>query len=156
MDVLDLYAGTGALGFEAASRGAASVVLVEQHRKVVAQLLDNRAYLMSKWPAEAGPAPQIQVDATDVLACLKRLASAGKRFDLVALDPPFRSELMLATLPLLLAVLKPGGLVYAEWHDNLFNDEAALCKALGIEKLDALRHLKAGQVHAHLFALPAL
>jgi 16S rRNA (guanine966-N2)-methyltransferase len=156
MEVLDLYAGTGALGFEAASRGAASVVLVEQHRKVVAQLLDNRAYLLSKWPSESGPAPQIQIDSTDALSSLKRMASAGKRFNLLALDPPFRSELMLATLPLLPAVLKPGGLVYAEWHENLFDDETALCKVLGVEKLDALRHLKAGQVHAHLFALPAL
>ena len=156
MDVLDLYAGTGALGFEAASRGAASVVLVEQHRKVLAQLQENRAYLLSKWPSDTGPVPQIQIDAADVLACVKRLAGAGKRFDLVVLDPPFRSELMQSTLALLPAVLKPGGLVYAEWHENLFDDEAALCKALGIEKLDALRHLKAGQVHAHLFALPAL
>jgi 16S rRNA (guanine966-N2)-methyltransferase len=156
MDVLDLYAGTGALGFEAASRGACSVVLVEQHRKTVVQLLDNRAYLLSKWPGDAGPAPEIQIDVADVPAFLKRMASAGKRFDLVALDPPFRSELMNTTLALLPAVLKPGGLIYAEWHENLFDDEAALGKTLGVEKLDALRHLKAGQVHAHLFALPAL
>jgi hypothetical protein len=46
--------------------------------------------------------------------------------------------------------------VYAEWHENLFADEAALCKALNVQEIDALRHLKAGQVHAHLFALPAL
>ena len=156
MDVLDLYAGTGALGFEAASRGATSVVLVEQHRKVLAQMLDNRAYLLSKWPADAGATPRIQIEAGDALVFLKRNASAGQRFDLVALDPPFRSELMQATLPLLPAVLKPGGLVYAEWHENLFDDEAALCKVLNVQEIDALRHLKASQVHAHLFALPAL
>lgn len=156
MAVLDLYAGTGALGFEAASRGAASVVLVEQQRNVVAQLQENKAYLLSKWPTAEGSAPSIQIEANDVLACLKRLAGAGKRFDLVALDPPFRSELMLATLPLIKAVLKPGGLVYAEWHENLFSDPTVLCKALNVQEIDALRHLKAGQVHAHLFALPAV
>ncbi len=156
MQVLDLYAGTGALGFEAASRGASSVVMVEQHRQVVAQLQENKAYLISKWPAEEGKPPSIQIDAGDVLACLKRLAGAGKQFDLVALDPPFRSDLMQATLPFIKAVLKPGGLVYAEWHENLLADEAELCKALNVQEIDALRHLKAGQVHAHLFALPAV
>lgn len=156
MAVLDLYAGTGALGFEAASRGASTVVLVEQNRQVVAQMQENKAYLLSKWPAEAGSPPSIQIDASDVLTSLKRLASAGKQFDLVALDPPFRSELMQATLPLIKAVLKPAGLVYAEWHENLLADEAALCKALNVQEIDALRHLKAGQVHAHLFALPAV
>ena len=156
MDVLDLYAGTGALGFEAASRGAASVVLVEQNRKAVAQLSDNRTYLLSKWVETSAPKPMLAVDSSDVIACLKRFASAGKRFDWVALDPPFRSELMFSTLPLLQNILKPGGLVYAEWHENLFADTPALCKALKVQEIEALKHLKAGQVHAHLFALPAL
>lgn len=156
MQVLDLYAGTGALGIEAASRGASQVVLVEQNRQVVAQLQQNKAYLLSKWPAAEGIPPSIQIEANDVLASLKRLAGGGKQFDLVALDPPFRSDLMLATLPLIKAVLKPEGLVYAEWHENLLADEAVLCKALNVQEIDALRHLKAGQVHAHLFALPAV
>lgn len=156
MQVLDLYAGTGALGFEAASRGASEVLLVEQNRQVVAQLQQNKAYLLSKWPAAEGNAPFVQVDANDALACLKRLAGGGKQFDLVALDPPFRSDLMQSTLPLIKAVLKPQGLVYAEWHENLFANEEALCKALNVQEIDALRHLKAGQVHAHLFALPAV
>lgn len=156
MQVLDLYAGTGALGFEAASRGASQVVLVEQNRQVVAQLQQNKAYLLSKWLAAEGSPPSIQIESSDVLTCLKRLASGGKQFDLVALDPPFRSDLMLATLPLIKAVLKPEGLVYAEWHENLLADEAVLCKALNVQEIDALRHLKAGQVHAHLFALPAV
>jgi 16S rRNA (guanine966-N2)-methyltransferase len=154
--VLDLFAGTGALGFEAASRGAVEVVLVEQHRQVLAQLQENRTWLLSKWPAEAGTAPVLKVDAGDALVALKRLAANGQQFDVVALDPPFRSGLMNSTLPLLPAVLKRGGLVYAEWHENLFSDQAALCKALNVQEIDALRHLKAGQVHAHLFALPAL
>lgn len=156
MDVLDLYAGTGALGFEAASRGASSALFVEQNRKVVAQLQENRAYLLSKWSDASTPKPALQVEAGDALSCMNRLASVGKRFDLVALDPPFRSELMQATLPLIPKLLKQGGLVYAEWHENLFADQAALCKALNVQEIDALRHLKAGQVHAHLFALLAV
>ncbi|MCR2745178.1 16S rRNA (guanine(966)-N(2))-methyltransferase RsmD [Limnobacter parvus] len=156
MEVLDLYAGTGALGFEAASRGASSVLFVEQNRKVLAQLQENRAYLLSKWVDAISPKPNLQVDSGDALATMKRLATSGKRFDLVALDPPFRSELMHATLPSIPNLLKQGGLVYAEWHENLFADEPALCKALNVQEIEALRHLKAGQVHAHLFALPAV
>ncbi len=156
MEVLDLYSGTGALGFESASRGAGRVVMVEQHRTALAQLQENRAYLLAKWPAAQGKPPLIQIEVGDVLACLQRLASSKVVFDLVALDPPFRSELMRATLPLVKPVLKPGGLVYAEWHDNLFSDQAALCKALNVQEIDPLRHLKAGQVHAHLFTLPVV
>ena len=92
MDVLDLYAGTGALGFEAASRGAGKVVMVEQHRTALAQLQENKAYLLSKWPSEQGKLPLIQIEADDVLARLKRLVANSTGFDLVALDPPFRSE----------------------------------------------------------------
>lgn len=156
MAVLDLFAGTGALGFEAASRGAATVVLVEQHRKVAAQLAANRAHLLSKWPQGQTAPPVIEVDCSDAVHALKQRALSGQRFDVVALDPPFRSPLMQAALPGVVPVLKEGGLVYAEWHENLFEDLPALCNTLNVHEIDALRHLKAGQVHAHLFALPAL
>lgn len=145
--VLDLFAGTGALGFEAASRGASSVRLVESNRLVASQLQKNREFLLSKWTADLGAAPKIQVEQGDALASLKRLATAGEQFDLLALDPPFHSDWLNKALPLVPAVLKPGGLVYIEWHEDL---QAQL------GQFDALRHLKAGQVHAHLFALPAV
>jgi 16S rRNA (guanine(966)-N(2))-methyltransferase RsmD len=156
MEVLDLYSGTGALGFEAASRGASQVVFVEQQRKAAAQLFENKTYLLSKWTIHAGPAPLLQVITSDVLMYLKQFSEEGSRFDLVMIDPPFRSELMYATLHWIKQVLKPGGMVYAEWHENLFVNQDLLCKALNVQKIDLFRHLKAGQVHAHLFTLPAL
>jgi 16S rRNA (guanine966-N2)-methyltransferase len=154
--VLDLFAGTGALGFEAASRGAREVVFVESNRKVAAQLQQNQQYLAGKWPAEQGPLPVFRIDNSEALPALQRMAKAGQQFDLVALDPPFRSDSMKATLPALPAVLKKGGLVYAEWHEDLFADQEALCRLLNQPEIEVVRHLKAGQVHAHLFALPAL
>ncbi|HEY1057351.1 MAG TPA: 16S rRNA (guanine(966)-N(2))-methyltransferase RsmD [Limnobacter sp.] len=152
--VLDLYAGTGALGFEAASRGAAEVVQVEAHRVVAKQLEQNRAYLLSKWNPQQGTAPALSVHLADAVAFARQ--GGGKAYDLVALDPPFHSDHIDRIAPHLPGLLKPGGLIYLEWHENLFADEPVLAARLGIAKIDALRHLKAGQVHAHLFALPAL
>ncbi|WP_370260738.1 16S rRNA (guanine(966)-N(2))-methyltransferase RsmD [Limnobacter sp.] len=155
MSVLDLFAGTGALGFEAASRGASPVVLVESHRAVAAQIKLNMLKLLPKWQLD-GPAPDLLLDNGDVLVALRRLSNTGQRFDLVALDPPFNSDWLAKTLPLVPQVLKPGGLVYVEWHADLFKNPSELAGLLGGTQIDTLRHLKAGQVHAHLFALPAL
>ena len=154
--VLDVFAGTGALGFEAASRGAREVVFVESNRTVANHLKQNQQYLTGKWPAEEGQPPLFRIDTSEALPALQRMGKAAQQFDLVALDPPFRSDLMRSILPAVPAVLKKGGLVYAEWHENLFADTDALCKCLNQPEIEVLRHLKAGQVHAHLFALPAL
>ncbi|MFN4327850.1 MAG: 16S rRNA (guanine(966)-N(2))-methyltransferase RsmD [Limnobacter sp.] len=151
--VLDLFSGTGGLGFEAASRGATRVQFVEQHRTVAKQLQDNARYLLDRWPAQAGTAPQIKVHQADVLASLPLLAQqAPAGMDLICLDPPFRSPLLHQALPLLKTLLKPDGLLYVEWHAPLFDDAPALAVALGVPAIEPLRHLKAGQVHAHLFA----
>lgn len=140
--VLDVFAGTGALGFEAASRGAALVHFVEMNRLAAKQLEQNKQFLLSKWLASEGPAPDMQVQQMDALAALKRFADQGVRFDWVALDPPFRSDWLGKALPLVMQVLPPNGLLYVEWHEDLTQS---------LEGLEALRHLKAGQVHAHLF-----
>jgi len=99
---LDLFAGSGALGFEAASRGAARVVMVEADRSVVAALRRGREQLA---------AAAVEIVAGDALAYLAR---GGERFDVVFLDPPFRQN----ALPALLAALPPrlqhGARVYAE------------------------------------------
>jgi 16S rRNA (guanine966-N2)-methyltransferase len=99
---LDLFAGSGALGFEAASRGAARVVMVEQDRAVAAALNKSRELL---------GAAAVEVVAGDALAFL---AHGAERFDVVFLDPPFRQN----ALPGLLAALPPrlqrGARVYAE------------------------------------------
>ena len=99
---LDLFAGSGALGFEAASRGAAQVVLVEKDRVALAELERNRALL---------GAAQVQVHGADASAFLGR---AGEKFDVVFLDPPFRQNALPALLQALPARLAAGARVYVE------------------------------------------
>jgi 16S rRNA (guanine966-N2)-methyltransferase len=105
---LDLCAGGGTVGLEAASRGAALVVLVE---------LDRHAAALIRRNAEALAAPcDVDVRAVDCRVALRALAREEARFDLVYLDPPYESPLYepvledLATLDL----LAPGALVVAE------------------------------------------
>jgi 16S rRNA (guanine966-N2)-methyltransferase len=89
--VLDLFAGTGVLGLEAASRGAASVVLVEKNPMAARQLEASCALL------GAGQATVVQDDALRFLAQGSRPAGCGP-FDLVFLDPPFGQGLVLKAL----------------------------------------------------------
>ncbi len=99
---LDLFAGSGALGFEAASRGAARVVMVEADRAIAAALKKSREQL---------GAAAVEIVPGDALAFLAR---GGERFDVVFLDPPFRQN----ALPALIAALGPrlqrGARVYVE------------------------------------------
>lgn len=125
---LDLFAGSGALGFEAASRGAARVTLVERDPLAYAVLQQNADLL-------GGSAMQcVRGDA------LKFLATTPQRYDLVFLDPPFRQEWLERLEPHLAQVLTPGGRVYVEAESP-------------IESLAGLRATKtarAGQVHYQL------
>lgn len=82
---LDLYSGSGALGFEAASRGAKRVVQVESNAKACQKLKDNIATLRAK---------QIEVLSQDVG---RYLQGSAENFDLVFLDPPFGRDLATAT-----------------------------------------------------------
>ncbi|MEY4211454.1 MAG: rRNA ((966)-N(2))-methyltransferase RsmD [Pseudomonadota bacterium] len=86
---LDLYAGSGALGFEAASRGAKRVVQVESNFKTTQKLVENCRVL---------GANQIQVIQQDVIKYLK---NKGEQFDLIFLDPPFGLGLIQETCCLL-------------------------------------------------------
>jgi 16S rRNA (guanine966-N2)-methyltransferase len=99
---LDLFAGSGVLGFEAASRGAARVVLVERERETLAQLRANRAAL---------DAQQVEVVPGDAF---EYLAHSGERFDVVFLDPPFRQNALPAALAGLASHLRPAARVYLE------------------------------------------
>lgn len=99
---LDLFAGSGALGFEAASRGAARVVMVERDRAAYAALEANR---------DALGARQVELVRGDALEFLRR-ASPG--YDVVFLDPPFVTDHLSRVLPLLPPVLKPEARVYCE------------------------------------------
>jgi 16S rRNA (guanine966-N2)-methyltransferase len=101
---LDLFAGSGALGLEAASRGAARVVMMDRVPRVVRQLRDNVATL------GLANVEVIQADA------LRWLASPPIAFDLVFLDPPFADDLLGQVCERLVAGrwLNPGALTYLE------------------------------------------
>jgi 16S rRNA (guanine966-N2)-methyltransferase len=101
---LDLFAGSGALGLEALSRGAAQVIFVEQERRAAQQL---RAHL-SAWHASG--AEVLTLDAVHYLS------GAARRFDIVFLDPPFASSLIASTAVLLemRGWLSPDALIYVE------------------------------------------
>ncbi|MCL5669117.1 MAG: 16S rRNA (guanine(966)-N(2))-methyltransferase RsmD, partial [Gammaproteobacteria bacterium] len=102
---LDLYAGSGALGFEALSRGASGVVLVDSDARAVAQLREHARVL------QASGAEIIQADALAYLA-----APPLRAFDIVFLDPPFRQNLLAPACAALEkhGWLKSGGYVYLE------------------------------------------
>lgn len=103
--VLDLFAGSGALGFEAASRGAAEVLMLEQSPRVVAQLQQS---------AEALEAKQLSVVRGDALSYLG--ANPDQVYDVVFLDPPFGKNLLAPALKLLheQSQVSPGGYIYIE------------------------------------------
>jgi len=131
---LDAFAGTGALGFEAASRGAAHVLLVEKD----ACLVERLRALCQRLKAD-----RVDVQRGDGVAALQRFAAAD--WDLVLLDPPFAQvELMTFALQAATQAVAAQGLVYLEapalW------DTPVLTKAGWVLQ----RHLKAGAVHAHL------
>ena len=130
---LDAFAGTGALGFEAASRGAAQVTLVEQHTALVRDLLA----LKSRLDASA-----VTVQRGDGLAAIRHAAPAS--LDLLLLDPPFEAPYTADLLAAAAAKLAAGGKVYLEAPRKW--DDAELAP-LGLR---LHRHLKAGSVHAHL------
>jgi 16S rRNA (guanine(966)-N(2))-methyltransferase RsmD len=100
---VDAFAGSGALGFEAASRGAAQVVLVERDRRLAASLAATARRL---------GADAVRVACDDAIAWMAR-ADAG-HWDLVLLDPPFDSGLSAPALSAALRLVAPGGFVYVE------------------------------------------
>ncbi|MBN8779584.1 16S rRNA (guanine(966)-N(2))-methyltransferase RsmD [Thiobacillus sp.] len=99
---LDLFAGSGALGFEAASRGAGRVVMIERDLKTTAALEKNRTVL---------GASRVDILRADALAWL---ANSQEAFDLIFVDPPFGSGLAESVLADLGRHLKPGGHAYIE------------------------------------------
>lgn len=130
---LDAFAGSGALGFEAASRGAAEVLLLERDARLAAGLREVQANL---------GATTVQVECADALAWLSHGDAA--RFDLVLLDPPFDAALWTAALTQAVPRLADDGWLYLE-ADRPFGADA-----LGPLGLALHRHARVGQVHGHL------
>lgn len=105
---LDLYAGTGAVGIEALSRGASRAVFVERDRSALARLYRNLEI--------SGFMDRAEVAPLEVLRYLRRAASEGRRFDLIFLDPPYRGVDMVVPLALIVegGLLAPGALAILE------------------------------------------
>lgn len=97
--VLDLFAGTGALGIEALSRGAARAVFVERGPDALSALRANLTALglfTRAGEASGSSQPRVEVRSQEALGALKRAAIAGERYDLVFLDPPYAQAASLA------------------------------------------------------------
>ena len=128
LSCLDLFGGTGILGFEAASRGAERVVIVEA---------DARAHAALRESAKTLNASQVEVIRGDAL---KFLQTTPDRFDVVFLDPPYHQGWLARLEPWLPRILTPDGWLYAESETE-------------IHALAGLSTIKAGQaglVHFHL------
>lgn len=135
---VDAFAGTGALGLEAASRGAADVLLVEVEGALVDQLLA----IVKKLDAR-----NVRVRRGNALGVLAALPAASA--DLVFLDPPFDANLFDRALAAARPALREGGFVYleapVEWNGE----------ALARHRLERVRHMRAGAVHGHLLRTAA-
>jgi 16S rRNA (guanine966-N2)-methyltransferase len=131
----DAFAGSGALAFEAASRGAKEVIACEIDPALVAQLWVSK----DKLKADA-----VLVQRANGLNAMRAQAPAS--WDLVFLDPPFDGDLLAPSLQAAAQVLKPGGRVYVEaaqpWTEAQLQPLGWQCQ----------RHLRAGAVHAHLLS----
>ena len=130
---IDVFAGTGALGLEAASRGAAQVLLVEQDPGLVAQLRAMQQKLS---------AHSVSIQRANGLSVLRQQPPAS--VDLVFLDPPFDAKLYDTALKAAAPAISGDGFIYLEAPDAW--DDARL-EPYG---LALQRHLRAGAVHAHL------
>jgi 16S rRNA (guanine966-N2)-methyltransferase len=127
MTCLDLFAGSGVLGFEALSRGAANVVMVEKQRAAFQALRENGVKL------KAQNLELVQADA------LQFLKADRIRYDVVFLDPPFRDDCLPRLLQELPARLTADGVVYVEGRT-----------ASDAPGWEAWRQARAGQVHYQL------
>lgn len=145
--VLDAFAGSGALGLEAASRGADRVTLLERNA-ALARSLQSVVQRLTRG-ASALPGQRIEVLPADALSWMQGTREA---FDLVLLDPPFDEDLFDAALNAACHCVIPGGWIYVEAPHELMRagvkDET---EAVWQASLSRHRHGQAGAVHFHLF-----
>ena len=140
---LDLFAGTGALGFEAASRHANLVILLEKDKQAYAKLLANFALL------ESSPAPgEVQILHRDSLEFLKQ--QADRSSNLIFIDPPFREESLLNQALIEAARVcddSAGGGIYVEFSVSRPREQIEVL----VPDWHCRKYLEAGQVKACLF-----
>jgi len=139
--VLDLYAGTGALGLESVSRGAVRAVLVDSDREALGLCRTNTEAL--------GFGTQVEVLAQPVDRALETLGRRGEQFDIIFADPPYAARVVETVLERLAkqGVLAPGGTVIIE-HDKR---EAAPESHAGFTREDQRRF---GDTLVSIFRIP--
>jgi 16S rRNA (guanine966-N2)-methyltransferase len=111
LSCLDLFAGSGALGFEAASRGAARVVMVDNSPRVLAALEENARLLDADG--------RLEIVRADAVKFASSQRSAGSRFDVLFLDPPYKQGWVERLTPLLPQLLAADGVLYVEAEQGL-------------------------------------
>lgn len=140
---LDVFAGSGVLGFEAASRGAHAVALIERDKKALANLQANLKALQS-----APVGASIELVHGDGLAFLKKQANAS--WDLIFLDPPFNDRAALTT-----AVREAGRVCNGPHGGQIYIEAPLECAIADISGLlpnwECSKEMTAGQVKALLF-----
>jgi 16S rRNA (guanine966-N2)-methyltransferase len=130
---IDAFAGSGALGFEAASRGAMDVLLVEQDAQLIAKLQDSKTRLQAQ---------AIRIQRGDGISALRQLQVGSA--DVIFIDPPFDSELFLEAINAAAGVLCAQGAIYLEAPEMWADEQLA---PLGLQ---VIKQGKAGAVHFHL------
>ncbi len=135
---LDMFAGTGALGFEAASRGFCHITMIEKNQIVLKQLQTAKSKLQAE---------QVEILSGDALVLDSIMVSSGRQFDLICLDPPFHDHLLPEILPVCGKLLSSGGMIYVE------SDKAVTTQLLdgyGMKGMQVIRAGRAGRVYYHL------
>jgi len=142
---LDVFAGAGALGFEAASRGASAVTLIERDKTAFANLRANLSDLQSS-PVEAS----IDLVHGDGVGFLKRQANAS--WNLVFLDPPFDDHLALES-----SLKEAGRVCDGPSGGQIYVETAVSCDVAALNSLipdwECCKEMTAGQVKALLFQI---
>ena len=132
LSCLDLFAGSGALGFEAASRGASRVIMVEHSPKVFAALQANARTL--------DVSGRLRTMREDAVKFASSQGADGSRFDVLFLDPPYHQGWIERIEPLLPGLVADDGVIYIEAEHALTS----------CGKWQTVRCGRAGQVFYHL------
>ncbi len=125
---LDLFAGTGAFGFEALSRNAKNVVMIESSRLAYQSLIQNQQLLKAE---------NCQIIAQDAL---QFLAHNTQKFDVIFCDPPYNKGWLTKLLPILNQYVNENGVIYAEAEFEIKSDE----------NWQVIKQNKTGNVFYHL------
>lgn len=135
---LDLFAGSGALGFEAISRGADQVMLVDEDARIAAMLSEQK---------ELFNAQEIDIKNQNALTYLQ---NANQQYDLIFLDPPFASGLLEKVIPVILKekLLNANGLIYVE---SAVQQKSTQNLAILLETLYCIREKVSGEVRYALY-----